>query len=463
MPVSVALFSPDGRELFIGGGLPGLEGLSQKELVAFDKTVAISNAFWLFTAEGRRITGPVRVGEATPTAATFSRSGRLLIVGDSAGDVHFFDQRGRVVRPPLRVPVSRSSPMMHGVTALALSNDEHTLAVAHAGMISSQSPVELNLWDLRAKNLVAKLTGHLERINALAFSPSGDMLASAGGEVSFIQGRSDYGIRLWAYPSGHALSPAWAGHEARVVALTFTDGGRGLASIDADGALHHWRVGWREWAQAAEERGEEIRRAAESQVLRVLSEQHVAAGNYRLALEAIERASTIRQSPDLLWSRAQILTRLGRLDEALAAQTAAIELSRFDAVRIFERGKLRLRLARAKEALVDFTLALELAPFVIRPAPVIAEHLPWNRQVHDIATDLSKIVVADVRLHRAIAHLMSGDVASAENDINQAYVLGLRSRDFYLTRARVKRVRGDESGAREDERLADQARSPSHK
>lgn len=457
MMVSVLLFSPDGRHLLVGGGFPGLEGLSQDEFGAAGQSVAISNAFWIFTAGGRLTAGPVRIGQSAPTAATFARNGQLLIVGDSAGDVNFFDPRGLIVRRPLRSTASTSSPLARGVTALAMSADNRMLAVAHAGLAGSLSPVELNLWDLGTGALVAKLAGHQERINALAFSPQGDMLASAGGDVSFVRGRSDYAIRLWSSPSGHALSPPWPGHEERVLGLTFIDGGRKLASLDANGALHHWRVGWREWVRAAEDRGADLRRAAEAHAFRLQSERHAAAGNYDLALDAIARAVAIRSDPDLQWSRAQILQRVGRLREALAAQSAAIELSRFDAVMIFERGKLRLRLQDTKGAIADFTFALELAPFVIRPAPVIADQLPWTQQTHDIVADLSRIAVADVRLHRAIARLQTADAAGAELDVNAAFALGLRSRDLYLTRAAIKRKRGDETGAREDERLAEQA------
>jgi hypothetical protein len=345
--------------------------------------------------------------------------------------------------------------MMHAVTALALSSDGRTLAIANGVPIVGQSVGALSLWDLRTRMLVAKLPGHGERINALAFSPDGEVLASGGGQLEFVPGRRDYSIRLWASPSGNALSPPWVGHEERVVGLTFVSGGARLASIDAGGTVRQWRVGWREWARAAEERGAVLRDAAAAEGLRAEGERLASAGDYRRALARYTTALNVRKTdPGLLWARAQMLIRLNRLPEALTAQTAAIDNSPFDGVRLFERGKLRYRLDDSKGAVADFTTALELAPFIIRPAPVVADQLLWNRQVHDAAIGFSSIAVADVRSHRALARLQLGDVDGAEIDVNEAFALGLRSGDLYLTRAILKRKRGDVRGAVEDEVLA---------
>lgn len=121
------------------------------------------------------------------------------------------------------------------VLAVAISPDGRTLATAG-------SDRTILLWELPAGTLRRRLVGHRDQINALAFSPDGNSVASAAGP-------SDPAIRLWDVTSGAARG-SLTGHTSAVTDLAFSPDGTTLASVsgidatevDGDGSLRLWDV-----------------------------------------------------------------------------------------------------------------------------------------------------------------------------------------------------------------------------
>jgi len=67
-------------------------------------------------------------------------------------------------------------------------------------------------------------------VNAVAFSPDGQTLAS---------GSNDYTVKLWDVNSGRELR-SLEGHSRSVNAVAFSPDGRTLASGSADGQVRLW-------------------------------------------------------------------------------------------------------------------------------------------------------------------------------------------------------------------------------
>jgi WD40 repeat protein len=127
--------------------------------------------------------------------------------------------------------VVREHTTNHGcATALALSSDGRLLAVGYGGRYSGRRGRQVHILDAATGEILTDTAGHASDVNALAFDPTGQLLASAS---------RDRTIKLWETKSGRLLHTL-KGHEDRVVCLSFDPLGGKLASGGREGTIRIW-------------------------------------------------------------------------------------------------------------------------------------------------------------------------------------------------------------------------------
>lgn len=109
------------------------------------------------------------------------------------------------------------------VLAVAFSPDGKLLASAGVDGY-------LVLWDVSNEQRIATLRGHTGNVRAVAFSPDGAELASAG---------SDNTVRLWDIRRRHRIA-SLTGHTGSVGGIAFFPNGRILVSAAADRTIRLW-------------------------------------------------------------------------------------------------------------------------------------------------------------------------------------------------------------------------------
>ena len=114
---------------------------------------------------------------------------------------------------------------LDSVNSVAFSPDGDTIA-------SGSSDDTIKLWDVASGALKTTLEGHTAPVNSVAFSPDGDTIAS---------GSNDDTIKLWDVASG-ALKTTLEGHTAPVNSVAFSPDGDTIASGSDDDTIKLWDV-----------------------------------------------------------------------------------------------------------------------------------------------------------------------------------------------------------------------------
>jgi RNA polymerase sigma factor (sigma-70 family) len=158
----------------------------------------------------------------------FSPDGKVLAVADEAGGIGVWE----VVTGRAILAVKGRYP--HLSESVCFAPDGKTLATA-AGPI-------VRVWDVASGKEMRVLKGHTHRARAVAFSPSGSVLASCGGRSRFDRGDNEPGeVILWDAATGKQMA-VLRGYKAPISSIAFSPDGKWLASGDEAGTVKLWRV-----------------------------------------------------------------------------------------------------------------------------------------------------------------------------------------------------------------------------
>ncbi|MCP3754293.1 WD40 repeat domain-containing protein [Streptomyces sp. TBY4] len=110
------------------------------------------------------------------------------------------------------------------------------VAFSAAGdLLAAGADGAVRLWDPATETPVGALrTGHAAKINDIAFSPDGALMASADG---------DGAVLLWDRATGGLVGSPLTGRDGHVHSVAFSTDGSLLAAAGRDGVLRRWIVG----------------------------------------------------------------------------------------------------------------------------------------------------------------------------------------------------------------------------
>ncbi len=111
------------------------------------------------------------------------------------------------------------------VNSVAFSPDGRTFA-------SGSWDNRIKLWDVQSQRQITTLTGHSDIVLSVAFSPDGRTLATGSGDKT---------IKLWDVPSQRQITTL-IGHSNNVDSVAFSPDGRTLASGSWDDTIKLWEA-----------------------------------------------------------------------------------------------------------------------------------------------------------------------------------------------------------------------------
>jgi WD40 repeat protein len=246
--VETVTFSPDGNLLAIGWGFGTLEvwDLSESQLIFFRKAHTGPVNSITFSPDCRQLASgsedhSVKVWDISgPPAAMLVQKGhtrRINGVAFGANGEYLVstsdDETARVWNPFNGKEVHSLEGFGLGIKIPEFTRDGRCFAAATAGP-GKLGTSDVKIWESRTGQECASLDGHASFINALAFSPDGHQLASAGGY------RNQPGeIFVWNAMDGQQLM-ALNGHRGAVRGLAYSNSGNRLASVSNDGTVKIW-------------------------------------------------------------------------------------------------------------------------------------------------------------------------------------------------------------------------------
>ncbi len=234
--VVAAAFSPDGARL----ATSGLEGTARLWDVQTGRPLALLQGFFgasiRFSPDGTRLVGQADLWDVAPTIPLPTFRGHSDILTDLA-----FSADGARVITTSRDTTTRlwdvgsGKPLatLNGHYVLGETAWPEQLTLSPDGTrLATMDHSAARLWDVKTGKLLATLDGHSGILEAMAFSPGGDFIATVG---------SDETARLWDVMSGK-LRFILEGHSMVVDQIAFSPNGSRLVTGGFDGTVRLWDV-----------------------------------------------------------------------------------------------------------------------------------------------------------------------------------------------------------------------------
>lgn len=146
--------------------------------------------------------------------STAVKEAELLLIGFSNGVFSLYEL-------PSVTTLQSLSVSQHNLRSAAMNPTGEWLA------LGSAEAGQLLVWEWQSETYVLKQQGHLYDLNAAAYSPDGQLIATGG---------DDNKVKLWSTSSGFCFV-TFTEHEAPVTALSFVGEGNAVVSASLDGTV----------------------------------------------------------------------------------------------------------------------------------------------------------------------------------------------------------------------------------
>ena len=180
----------------------------------------------------------LRGGWGKAATAVFATNGNLAALGTQSGRVVLYSPSASAIKQVLTVPGA--------VRALAFSRDDKLLAIG-----SSDGTVTL----ANVTDNTSRVLGRKKPVTALAFHPSGALLAVA---------TEDRSVAMWPVGGGEPIGRMDDGHKKSITGLAFVGRGETLVSMGLDRKVVYWDTKQQSILRSVQEPEEEVTSAASS-------------------------------------------------------------------------------------------------------------------------------------------------------------------------------------------------------